>query len=334
KSYDLEFWTDSLSRNSKDLKFKGLRNDDDWILDGIYNEPLRLRSYFALKLWHSIHKPHYQLNEPKAKSTIDLVFAEVFKNSQYRGVYTFSESVDAKLLKLKENNDKQINGELFKASSYEGAPAFKKAPEYNNVFPHWAGFEMEYPIEDYRSHWDDLARLVNLVVNGSDEEFELKIGKVVNIENAIDYYLFVNLLRATDNLGKNYYIAKYDSQQPYFFIPWDLDGVMGIIQDGKRIATTDDILSNGLFDRLLKINPDGYKEQLKSRWNALRKEDFSNSSLFGSIDKIYNKFDSKNIYNRERQVWPNQLPKEAHYEYLKNWLTNRLIYLDTHFEKL
>ena len=334
KSYDLEFWTDSLSKKPKDLKFKGLRNDDDWILDGLYNEPLRLRSYFSLKLWLSFHKPHYELQEPKAKSTIDLKFVELFKNSEYRGLYTLSESVDSKLLKLKKNENNLINGELFKASSYEGAPAFRKAPPYNNVFPHWGGYEMKYPKVDYRFHWEDLAKFTDLVVNGSDEQFSLRIGKELQIDNAIDYYLFVNLLRATDNLGKNFYMARYDKEGPYFFVPWDLDGVMGIIQDGKRIASTNDILSNGLFDRLLKVNPDNYRDRVKSRWKALRKDKFSNNSLFSRIDKIYSKFDTEGIYEREWKVWPNQIGKEEHYEYLKNWLRNRLIFLDEHFEML
>ncbi|WP_366841162.1 CotH kinase family protein [Lacinutrix sp.] len=47
KSFDLEFWADLVSKEKKDIKFKGMRSDDDWILDAMYNEPLRLRSYYS-----------------------------------------------------------------------------------------------------------------------------------------------------------------------------------------------------------------------------------------------------------------------------------------------
>ena len=43
KSYDIEFWNDTISKEKKDLKFEGLRDDDDLILDALYNEPLKVR---------------------------------------------------------------------------------------------------------------------------------------------------------------------------------------------------------------------------------------------------------------------------------------------------
>ncbi|MEO9892023.1 CotH kinase family protein [Aurantibacter sp.] len=334
KTYDLEFWADSIKNKSKDLKFKDLRDDDDWILDGLYNEPLRIRSYMANKLWLSLYKPSYQTVDKEAKSGIDAVFVEVFKNNKYQGIHTLSESVDRKLLNLKRNNIKNIQGELFKASSYEGAPAFIKAPEFNNLFPHWGGFEMVFPIVDYESHWDNLADFVDLVVNGKDTDFAQSISEKIDINNTIDYFLFVNLLRATDNLGKNYYLARYDENGAYFFIPWDLDGIMGIIQDGKRIVTTDDILSNGLFDRLLEVNPDEYKSKIKSRWKALRKSDFSDGNLLGTIETLYSKLQTEKVYEREHLIWPSEKSVENDYEYLETWLKNRLVFLDAYFKNL
>jgi hypothetical protein len=334
KSFDIEFWTDSVNKTPKDVKFKGMRSDDDWILDGLYNEPLKLRSTIAAKLWTKMYKPHYLDKEPKAKGGFDVGYVEVFRNNEYYGLYALSESVDRKLLKLRRNNGKSVLGELFKAESYEGAPEFKKAPEYNNLFPHWGGFRMEYPLIDYRAHWDDLSKVVTLTVNGSDTDFSAQIPSKLYMGNIIDYYLFVNMLRATDNLGKNYYIGRYNTGEPYFFIPWDLDGVWGIIQRGKRIPTTNDLLSNGLFDRLLEINPSDFRQKLKSRWKLLRQTHLANSKLFERIDKIYNKFSDEKIYDREQLIWPNSTSNEDHYLYLEDWLKKRLIYLDAHFESL
>lgn len=334
KSFDLEFWTDSISKNSRDLKFKGLKSDDDWILDGLYNEPIRLRSYMATKLWKKIHQPYYLNSEPKAESGFDVKYVEVFINQKYQGIYVLSESISRKLLQLREVEENKVRGELFKASSYEGAPEFIKAPQYNNVFPHWGGFEMEYPIVNYRSHWDTLAALVNLVVKAEEMDFAQKIEQEISIDNAIDYYLLVNLLRATDNLGKNYYLARYSDGEPYFFVPWDLDGVMGIIQAGKRIATTDDMLGNGLFNRLLEVNPAGFKDKTKQRWNTLRQSEFSDSQLFGKMEKIYDRFSTEKIYEREQMIWPSETTKPEHYDYLRAWLKDRLIFLDKHFEGL
>lgn len=334
KSYDLEFWGDTINKTSVDVKFKGLRSDDDWILDGLFNEPLRIRSSLAAKLWLEIHQPSYLESEPKAKSGFDIDYVEVFKNDEYIGVYALSEPVDRKLLALKKNEEHLIQGALFKASSYEGAPEFKKAPKFNNLFPHWGGFEMKYPLVDSRASWETISKFVNLVVNENDEEFASQIHNSIHIDNAIDYFLFVNLLRATDNLGKNYYLAKYDMDHPYFFVPWDLDGVLGIIQEGKRIPTTNDILSNGLFDRLLKLDPDGYRSKLKLRWRGLRNAEFDEQRLLNNINTIYSRMKIEKVYEREQLIWPSEHTVVENHDYLKSWLKERLAYLDEYFSQL
>ena len=339
KSFDLEFWEDSTNRQSKDLKFKELRSDDDWILDAMFNEPLRLRSYIATNLWSKIHKPYYLEKEPNAKSGFDVKYVEVFKNNEYYGIYQFSESLDRKQLKLKKNKKNIIYGELYKADSYKGGPSFEKSSEkYINLLTKWNGWEISYPIIKDEANWENLSEFSDLVVNSSDETFLKNIESKINFSNVIDYYLFVNLLGATDNLGKNYYLGKYDENEPYFFIPWDLDGVWGVIQDGKpQWFTSEIILDNGLLKRLLVINPNDYKEKVKKRWVELRLNEFSNEKLFLEIDNIYNRFTDEKIYEREYLVWKNKLNKtsnEEHYDHLRNWLIKRLIYLDSHFKNL
>ena len=98
----MEFWNDTLGAVTSDVSFGELRTDDDWILDALYNEPLRLRSYVANKLWLSIHQNPYYIDErPNAKSAADVMYVEVFLNGNYNGIYNLSEQVDKKQLKLK-----------------------------------------------------------------------------------------------------------------------------------------------------------------------------------------------------------------------------------------
>lgn len=331
KNYDLEFWTDSLSKKSENIKFLNLRNDDDWILDGLYDEPLLLRSYTANKLWGEIHNPNYNSIEPKAKSGIDGRFVEVFKNNNYLGIYCLREAVDRKLLKLQKNKKDSIRGELFKATSYGKATSFSEAPDFKNIFPHWAGFEMRYPIVDYTSHWDNLYELVELIATKKDQEFIKEINKKIDLNNCIDYYIFINLLYATDNISKNYYLAKYDNQSPYFFVPWDLDGVLGNNPEGKRLTETNQILSNQLFDRLIKLNPENFNKKLESRWCELRAEKLNPTLLLTDIDKIHNRFLFEKIYERNQLLWKTEYNVHLNYNYLKKWLTQRIEFLDTYF---
>ncbi|MHA7055682.1 CotH kinase family protein [Aquimarina sp. M1] len=335
KTYDIEFWKDTSGKENINVKFKKMRNDDDWILDGLYNEPLRLRSYLASKLWLSIHKPTYRKN-PKANSGIDVCYTEVFFNSEYKGIFTLSEQVDEKLLRLKDPDtiSNKITGALYKASGYEGATMFKKLPDFNNIFPHWGGYEMEFPVIEYTYYWDELYAFTDFVLSASAEDFKNTIDQKININNTIDYFLLMNLLRATDNLGKNFYIAKADIDAPFFLVPWDLDGVLGTIIDGRHIATTDDILSNGLFDRLIKENPNNYKAHLSARWQSLRENEFSNQKLHAKIDTWFTLFKDHRIYEREEKVWQPKISKEEELSYLKDWLKKRLLFLDGYFREM
>jgi len=328
KSYDLEIRKDSLTSESADVSMSGLREDDDWILNSLYNEPLKLRSYFATKLWLNIrasNDPHKAANR---KSSNDLVFAEVFLNNTYEGIYLLSEQVDRKQLQLKKMKGDTVHGELFKANSYANASTFKSAPTFNNALPHWAGFEMKYPYENFEAHWENLYQFVALAATDDDEKFKANIEQYLDLDNAIDYFLFVNLMRATDNLGKNYYLAKQSQETPYYFVPWDLDGIMGYIQDAKRIETTGDVLSNSLFDRLLAVNPANYRSRLKTRWEALRSDAYSNEALFTTLNEVYSLLQDQNIYERDALRWPRASNPETELTYLQNWLEKRLQFLD------
>ncbi|MDT0556654.1 CotH kinase family protein [Patiriisocius hiemis] len=335
KSYDMEFWKDTETKKTKDYKFNTLRKDDDWQFNSMYNEPLKLRSYVSNKLWLAIRKLSYTDQEPTSKSGLDLLLAEVFLNNEYHGVYYFSEQIDRKQLQLKKYDDslKIVFGELFKANRYAGGTAFKSIEDFNNAFPEWNGFGMRYPYEDYVAHYNDLYKLVSLIATATDEEFKTNIATYFDIDNAIDYFLFINLLRATDNMGKNYFLARYNKDTPYFFVPWDLDGVMGQIQDGKRISTTNDILSNHFFDRLITTNAANFNKRVKERWTLLREDEYSTNSILSKVKKLHSFYLENNIYEREHIAWPETNVAENDLAYLTKWLKDRLAFLDTHFER-
>jgi spore coat protein CotH len=328
KSYDLELRKDSLTSVSIAFSMGGLREDDDWILNSLYNEPLKLRSYFATKLWLDVRSSNALDEKANGKSSNDLVYAEVFLNGSYEGLYLLSEQVDRKQLQLKKIQGDTVHGELFKANSYANASTFKSAPSFNNALPHWAGFEMKYPYENFEAHWENVYKFIALASADDDEKFTAKIEKQLDLDNAIDYFLFVNLLRATDNLGKNYYLARESQKTPYYFVPWDLDGIMGYIQDAKRIETTGDVLSNPLFDRLLATNPANYRSRLKARWEELRTGVYSDEALFGRLNEVYSFLQNQKIYERDQLRWPGVSDSEAELAYLKNWLEKRLRFLD------
>ena len=332
KTYDIEFWEDEIGYEKIDVKFGELREDDDWILDALYNEPLRIRSYIANKLWKEMHTPNYIDYEIEAKSGADVMYVEMFLNGKYNGIYNISEQVDRKQLKLKKFNG-NIRGELYKGISW-GASTFSNLTFYNNSNRIWSGYEFEYPNEDDITDWNNLYQFTDFVINSSESDFITNVWTEFNKANFIDYFLFINLIRGTDNTGKNIYLGKYREDEPYFYVPWDLDGCFGTIWNGTNENITDDILINGFIYRVLDENPSNTFTNIASNWFDYRDDIFSLNSLSKSITNIYNFFLENKVYERESLVYDNDLFDSQSLSYILNWLENRLTYLDNYFTNI
>ena len=334
KTYDLEFWEDETGENSRDVQFGSLREDDDWVLDALFNEPLRIRSYVSHKLWLFMHTPTYAADEPEAKAGANVMWTELFLDGTYRGIYALSEQVDRKLLKLKKFKEGEIRGELFKGENHGEAIEFKNVPSYDAIARSWDGFELKYPEAVDTTEWTNLYRLVDFVVNSDPATFDSAVGGQFDLRNAIDYFIFLNLLRATDNRGKNIYVARYEADSPYFYVPWDLDGTWGIMWRGDRENITDDILVNGLYQRLIDEDTQDFNRLSAQRWSELRRGILHEDAIASLINQSYNRLLSNNIYEREQRVWSSYTYDTASMIYLKTWTEERLNFLDLYFDDL
>lgn len=329
KSYDIEFWEDASTETSVDVQFGNLRSDDDWVLDGLYNEPLRLRSHVSSELWLDIHQPYYAQEEPNARSGAGGFYVELFLNGKYSGIYLLSEQIDRKLLKIKDFNG-NIRGELFKGKQNDQATNFLGLPNFDNSSQFWGGFEIKYPKVADTTDWQNIYNFVDFVVNSSDADFT-GIWDKFNYQNYLDYFIFLNLTRAADNTGKNIYIAKYDSVSPYFYVPWDLDGTFGLKWDGTYWNITDDILTNGFMDRVIDTDVGNYTEDVNARWAELRQSVLNTDYVIDRFEYSYNLLKANNVYTREALVFPNYPFDQESLDYIETWIQERMAFLDIYF---
>ncbi len=330
KSYDFELWIDEFGTSERDISLLNMREDGDWILLALYNEPLRLSNVTNHDLWRKIHTPYYIENEENAMSGIRTKFVEIALNNEYLGIYALGEQIDKKQLQLKSFNS-TIRGELYKGIGW-GASTFSYLTEFNNNSRTWSGFEMKYPDTEDTTQWLYLYNFVDFVLNSTDNDFNNDFSNKFNRENAIDYFIFLNLLRATDNTGKNIYIAKYKSGEPYFYVPWDLDGTYGTIWNGTQENITNNILSNGMFNRLLAADNSVFKLPLSSRWFELRNGVLKTDSIKNNIIRNFNLLSENGNYVREIYKWGNSSIDFANIDYTMTWIDERLLFLDTYFD--
>ncbi|AYA37847.1 T9SS C-terminal target domain-containing protein [Hymenobacter oligotrophus] len=331
KSYELGFVNDTLAGASRDVGLLGLRTDNKYNLQAMYNEPLRIRSKTSNELWQQVHQIYYKNLEPEAKNGIDMEYVEVFLNEEYQGIYALSERVDRKQLKLKKYSN-AITGELYKGESWDGAVTFTLLPPYDNASETWGGFEYKHPEE--KVDWKNLYDFVNFVKNSPKQEFNSTYRQKFHLGNAVDYFIFLNLSRAGDNTGKNIYIAKYKQGEPYYYVPWDLDGVFGTDWMGIDQPTTNDVLSNGFYDRLLQdCSSTGFRDALRTRWAELRTTVLTEPNIMAKFRANHDYLLANNAFEREKRAWPGFEQTPEQFTYINTWLKARLAFLDTEFSR-
>lgn len=145
RSYDLELWRSADGEENLKVRLAGLRTDNDWVLDALYNEPLRVRSFAAFALWSAIASVPHHAAAPLAQPGPRTEPIELFVNGDYRGIYGLVEPIDRKQLRLRQEDDPKGTGSLFMSADYTPTTALKRALPFDNASDEWAGFEWKYP---------------------------------------------------------------------------------------------------------------------------------------------------------------------------------------------
>lgn len=337
---------------SQDISLLGMREDNNWIMDAGQIDLFRLRNRIATEIWNDFAtKPYYASKEPKVKSGVTGKVVEVILNNEYRGIYSLTEAMDRKELKLKKYDDKnqEFHGQLWKVSSWDKATFWDIDKDYDNSQETWHAFETKYPdIEDVNpTDYSPLYEAIDFVVNSNDEAFKKEAGDYFDIPVLIDYQLFLETLKPVDNNGKNMYWGIYDvaKSKKLTLAIWDLDASVGQDWHCSTPLHPDYVLPNtdlgvkdvfNLYHRLSSLNVDNYNEKMASRYQELRKTYFSEENLISRYQGYYDMLVKSGAASREECKWSKDsdiggypLNFKSEIEYIKNWIINRLNYLDT-----
>ena len=337
---------------SQDISLLGMREDNNWILDAGQIDLFRLRNRIATEIWNDFAtKPYYASKEPKTKSGVAGKVVEVILNNEYRGIYSLTEAMDRKELKLKKYDDKnqEFHGQLWKVSSWDKATFWDIDKDYDNTQETWHAFETKYPdIDDVNpTDYSPLYEAIDFVANSNDEAFKKEVGDYFDIPVLIDYQLFQETLKPVDNNGKNMYWGIYDvaKSKKLTLAIWDLDASVGQDWHCSTPLHPDYVLPNtdlgvkdgfNLYHRLSSLNVDNYNEKVASRYQELRKTYFSEENLISRYQGYYDMLVKSGAASREECQWSKDsdiggypLNFKSEIEYIKNWIINRLNYLDT-----
>ena len=366
RNYHVKFLDDM--GNKVDKRYFDLRKDNSWILESCQVDMGRIRNRVLTDLWNSYrHDPYYIDQEPEALTGSRGEFVELILNDDYRGIYCMTEAMDRKQMKLKKYDEEtlDVHGQLWKSKDWSYATMMGTSPDGgyqpkyylsdpNGDSEAWDSYNIKYPEIDeiYPVDWSTLYNAVDFVCHSSDEDFKAHIAEYFDLPVVIDYYILMETILATDNHGKNMYFAVYDKQvdKKITFGVWDMDAtcgqrwsdqyyhasLLGPEQDYSQFISVSEHGDYNLFKRLRDTDAENFNSRVSARYHELRGNKFATDSILQRFQDYFTHFRIAGADQREYARWSydsdvagHVLNFETEYDYIDDWFTRRMNYLDT-----
>ncbi len=358
KQYSVEVRNPDSSDSTVSLL--GMPAESDWVLHAPYSDKSLMRNVLTYQLARSMGR-----YAPRTR------LCEVVLNGDYQGVYVLMERikrdknrVDVSKLKDDDLSGEDVTGgyiikidkddnrtEEFWRSDY--APPFQQRDDQRITFRY------EYPDSD------DIAPEQKAYIQGFVGDFEDALAgdnfadpttgyaRYIDVGSFVDFFVINEVSKNLDAYRLSTYMHKQKDTKGGKLVMgpiWDYNFSFGndsfcTESTTKNFALnfsencSDDFwLAPFWWSRLLE-DP-AYSENLGSRWAALRQGELSNARILERIDSVTTLVEEAQVRNFTRwpilgeQVLANAFVGDTYEEevdYLKNWTTQRLTWLDENF---
>lgn len=346
KNFTIKMYTDSGKESKLKKDFRGWGEQNKFCLKANYIDHSHARNIVSARLWDDIVKsrsdyatlPAGLRNSPNS-GAIDGFPIKLYMNGVYQGIYTWNIPKDGWMFNIDEAN----TGECVLCCEYNnsatpGVPGAYPSCEFRGL---WGGngdgnWSVEFPDSASAAIVTSFNNLISCVKDTDDETFKATIGNYLDVQSAIDYYLFVYFGCFNDNLARNMIMATYDGTK-WFCSAYDMDSTWGNTITGGSFVATDYACPEAyqesyslLWQRLEKV----FYSELKARYSELRA---SALSLTNVIDKFERFTDviGANLYSEDLIPYPNiPQPSANNIRQIRKYAAERAVYVDAEIAAL
>ena len=330
--------------NQKFEAKEGWGSRKKYVLKANYIDFSHARNIVCARLWGQVVRSRTVKNErlydlPNG-GAIDGFPCIILLNGEFYGFYTFNTPKDEDLFGIGETTVDPETGEetplsqaVFCADNHTAATQFKAHCVVDE-----SDFSYKYVPDEEDFQWakDSLDNLIDACLAADSEEAVDALADKVDLDSAIDYYIFTCLLGGGDMTDKNYIISTYDGVQ-WFFTAYDMDSVFGNHWTGKyytRAAAAPTFKSYANTHRLMQLIRTYKRPALKARYAELRKGPMSEENVALTYENFMVDI-PRAVLNREVEKWP-LIPgtNTNNLAQILDWYRNRVIALDAEIEAL
>ncbi|MGB1248244.1 MAG: CotH kinase family protein [Chitinophagales bacterium] len=321
KSMGLKLIQDFDMSNEHSLPLFDKKPNTRWVLDALYIDEAKARNKVCLDLWQTLP------DDNTAHLGASCEYVEVFLNYESLGIYNFCEHLDYEFLSL--------NSESILITGKDNVPStyFQALPKNDPSGTYWDSWEQKVPDVNMGHDWEAFEDMCKLVVKGSDEKFTNQIANHIDLDVMIDYFLYVNISKAYDDVGKNWFFMKRSNSEKFVIVPWDFDSTWGRDWTGAKQGY-EGVVTNDFYSRLISLNPNNFKGRLKQRWEELKNDELSPNNLITLFDTNFELLNENNIIDIDNQKWDKNVNLYSEREYLNTWIFNNWNYFDNYIVNL
>ena len=300
KSWKLSLKTEKGKNNH--ISLLGLGEDDDWILNGMQLDDLKLRERLTMDIWNQMQTAS---QNPLNMSTGEYV--ELVANGSYQGLYLLQRRVDEKYLEL------------------EGDYVLMKS-------------QNTYTPQNVREAYELVAATVNEAQAFAVTEgfFSGADYGNVDLDSWIDMMLLVQMGNMEDNRGQKNMFYLWQLEEGAWrvrFIPWDTDMSFGIDMEERFVHVPEEVWNKMCirveYSGMYGLYPD-LDARIASRWQQLRQGAMSDETIMGIIETYDTVICSSGARARDAEKW-GLFYSDDTIESLTGFVQNRLGFLDAYY---
>lgn len=350
KQYGFETWDDD--GEDMDVSLLGFPEESDWILSAPYSDKTLLRNVLTYKIANDLGRYASRTK-----------FCELVLNGEYMGVYILMEKIkrDKNRVNIKKleaediAGDKLTGGYIIKIDKQEGTVTGGwNSPSWNyNNGNRKVYYQYEYPSGDDLTS-EQVNYIQSYILNFETVTFSNQYDKpfggyfdFIDIDSFIDFYIINEISKNVDGYRLSTFLYKNRQSEGgklKLGPVWDFNLAYGNANydDGWKTEGWEVFYDNNSYWRTpfwaMKLMDNSiFKNRFAKRWNELRSTVLSSNYLNTFIDSTTSDFEQARIRNFERWdvldslIWPNfYIGKtyEDEINYLKNWLNNRIKWID------
>ncbi|HPG37807.1 MAG TPA: CotH kinase family protein [bacterium] len=339
---------DSLGQDIN-VSLLGMPIDNDWVLHNPYSDKTFIRNVLAYKIAND-------LGQYASRSRL----CELFLNGQYEGVYVLLEKIKrdknrvniADLDSTDLDGDKVTGGYILKIDKTEGEQlgGWRSANNVNYQYHYPAPDEIMPQQEQYIQNY--MSRFEQLVLSPGYADPDTGYTSMVDLNSFVDFFLVNEISRNIDGyrLSSFMYKNRDDKDGRLKMGPvWDFNLAFGNANYyygwGTQGWNLQLLIDNTQGDFEVPFwwgiiaNDAAFQNLLAQRWVELRANELKTETLLEFIDAMADTLAEAQVRNYKRwpealgnYVWPNFMCGyyyEEEIEFLKEWLTERLRWMDS-----